>query len=157
MDWRKKFGGTPAFRDTQFNKLRSFMYVQCIAALGERTHSSTLRQWMDYVNWWKAICSTACVTVTNDVCIERYIFSTLSECVQRPDQLSFCLPTVMLLTVDKKNQLDVTFWILYFHSTSCSTCFGQPCAHHQELTTAWCYILVLLCAVTAGKVVKSGW
>ena len=38
--------------------------------------------------------------------------------------------------VDKKNQLDVTFCTLYFSSNSCSTCFGQPCAHHQELTTA---------------------
>ena len=41
-----------------------------------------------------------------------------------------------LLSVDKKNQLDGTFCILYFSSNSCSTCFGQPCAHHQELTTA---------------------
>ena len=38
--------------------------------------------------------------------------------------------------VDMKNQLDVTFCILYFSSNSCATCFGQPCAHHQELTTA---------------------
>ena len=36
----------------------------------------------------------------------------------------------------RKNQLDVTFCIIYFSSNSCSTCFGQPCAHHQELTTA---------------------
>ena len=40
------------------------------------------------------------------------------------------------LSLDKKNQLDVTICILYFSSNSCSTCFGQPCAHHQELTTA---------------------
>jgi hypothetical protein len=40
------------------------------------------------------------------------------------------------LRVDKKNQLDVTFCILYFSSNSCSTCFGEPCAHRQELTTA---------------------
>ena len=40
-----------------------------------------------------------------------------------------------LFCVDKKNQLDVTFCILYFSSNSCSTCFGQPCAHHQELMT----------------------
>ena len=39
-------------------------------------------------------------------------------------------------SVDKKNQLDVTFCIFYFSSNSCSTCFGQPCAHFQELTTA---------------------
>jgi hypothetical protein len=26
--------------------------------------------------------------------------------------------------------------IIYFSSNSCLTCFGQPCAHHQELTTA---------------------
>jgi len=38
--------------------------------------------------------------------------------------------------VDKKNQLDVNFCILYFSSNSCSTFFGQPCAHHQELATA---------------------
>ena len=37
-------------------------------------------------------------------------------------------------SVDKKNQLVVTFCFLYFSSNSCSTCFGQPCAHHQELT-----------------------
>ena len=54
-------------------------------------------------------------------------------------------------TVAKKNQLDVTFCILYFSSNSCSTFFGQPCAHHQELTTAWCYRLVLVCAVAAGR------
>ena len=54
-------------------------------------------------------------------------------------------------SVDKKNQLDVTFCILYFSSNSCSTCFGQPCTHHQELTTAWCYSLVLVCAVAAGR------
>jgi len=53
--------------------------------------------------------------------------------------------------VDKKNQLDVAFCILYFSSDSCSTCFGQPCAHHQELTTAWCYRFVLVCAVVAGR------
>jgi len=43
------------------------------------------------------------------------------------------------------------FCILYFSSNSCSTCFGQPCVHHQELTTAWCYSLVLVCAVAAGR------
>ena len=47
--------------------------------------------------------------------------------------------------------VDVTFCILYFSSNSCSTCFRQPCAHHQELTTAWCYSLVLVCAVAAGR------
>ena len=45
-------------------------------------------------------------------------------------------PEYLKLRVDKKNQLDVTFCILYFSSNNCSTCFGQPCAHHQELTTA---------------------
>ena len=44
--------------------------------------------------------------------------------------------SLILFSVDKKNQIDVTFCILYFSSNSCSTCFGQPCAHHQELTTA---------------------
>ena len=54
-------------------------------------------------------------------------------------------------SVDKKNQLDVAFCILHFSSNSSSTCFGKPCAHHQKLTTAWCYSLVLVCAVAAGR------
>ena len=57
-------------------------------------------------------------------------------------------------SVDKENQLDVTFCILYFSCNSCSSCFGQPCAHHQELTTAWCYSLVLVCAVAAGRLLR---
>jgi len=56
--------------------------------------------------------------------------------------------------LDKKNQLDVTFCILYFSSNSCSTCFGQPCAHHQELTTAWCYRHALVRAVTMRGVTQ---
>ena len=47
-----------------------------------------------------------------------------------------CPSVNIMCSVDKKNQLDVTFCVLYFSSNSCSTCFGQPCAHHQELTTA---------------------
>ena len=43
---------------------------------------------------------------------------------------------ISIFIVDKKNQLDITFCILYFSSNSCSTCFGQPCAHNQELTIA---------------------
>ena len=58
---------------------------------------------------------------------------------------------IKFFSVDKKNQLDLTFCILYFSSNSCSTCFEQLCAHHQELTTAWCYSLVLICAVAAGR------
>ena len=52
-----------------------------------------------------------------------------------PQNIMYCLK-LPFFGVDKKNQLDVTFCILYFSSNSCSTCFGQPCAHHQELTTA---------------------
>ena len=68
------------------------------------------------------------------------------------NDLSFwCYTLKQHWSVDKKNQLDVTFCILYFSSNSCSTCFGHPCAHHQELMTAWCYSLVLVCAVAAGR------
>ena len=54
-------------------------------------------------------------------------------CIHRVSQ-KLC-HKLLLVSVDKKNQLDLTFCILYFSSNSCSTCFGQPCAHHQELTT----------------------
>jgi hypothetical protein len=55
------------------------------------------------------------------------------------DRVRFLFVCIVINAVDgvvKKNQLDVTFRILYFSYNSCSTCFGQPCAHHQELTTA---------------------
>ena len=50
-----------------------------------------------------------------------------------------------------KNQLDVVFVFFISLLIVGSTCFGQPCAHHQELTAAWCYSLVLVCAVAAGR------
>ena len=56
-----------------------------------------------------------------------------------------------LFSVDNKTLLYVTFCILYFSSNNCSTCFGQPRAHHQQLTTAWYYSLVFVCAVAAGR------
>ena len=67
-----------------------------------------------------------------------------------PDVRSSPLPNIPSVWI-RKNQLDVTFCILYFSSNSCSTCFRRPCAHHQELTTAWWYSLVLVCAVAAGR------
>ena len=41
-----------------------------------------------------------------------------------------------LFSMDKKPTRCHFCVILYFSFTSCSTCFGQPCAHLQELTTA---------------------
>ena len=33
-----------------------------------------------------------------------------------------------------RNQLDITQYYVYFSFISCTTCFGLPCAHPQELT-----------------------
>ena len=88
--------------------------------------------------------------VFTSVCIYNvFSISLLTECQRFTCSVS-CLSTAngKLNTktyVDKKNQLDVTFCIIYFSSTSFPTCFGQPCTHHQQLTTAWCYSLVLVC------------
>jgi hypothetical protein len=80
----------------------------------------------------------------------RLSFQKLRKWWQESEHYCTFRDTV-IFSVDKKNQLDVIFCILYFSSNSCSTCFGQPCAHHQELTTVWCYSLVLVCAVAAGR------
>jgi len=66
----------------------------------------------------------------------KLFIKRLHGALYRHEFLSDVWLTVHRNSVDKKNQLDVTFCILYFSSNSCSTCFGQPCAHHQELTTA---------------------
>ena len=65
--------------------------------------------------------------------IKKWNEKNMKECDKRNSHISSKLHVIC---VDKENQLDVTFCILYFSSNSCSTCFGQPCAHHQELTTA---------------------
>ena len=51
-----------------------------------------------------------------------------------------------------RNQLDVTQYYIYFFLfllISCSTCFGPPCAHLQELTTqcyfSTCVVVPWLC------------
>ena len=48
-----------------------------------------------------------------------------------------------------RNQLDVTWCYIYFLFISSSTCFRQPCAHPQELTTQWFYRRVWCSAVAA--------
>jgi len=48
-----------------------------------------------------------------------------------------------------RNQLDVTWCYNYFLFISCSTYFGQPCAHPQELTTQWFYRRVWFSPVAA--------
>ena len=107
----------------------------------------------------------ACVCVCRRENMYSVKFNGISPTSWRPilsSELCWMYPIIHLLLhlqsvkymryrVDEKNQLDATFCILYFSSKSCSTGFGQPCAHHQELTTAWCYSLVLVCAVAAGR------
>jgi len=44
-----------------------------------------------------------------------------------------------------RNQLDVTWCYIYFLFISSTTCFGQPCAHPQEMTTQWFYRRVWWC------------
>ena len=56
--------------------------------------------------------------------------------------------TNIYFSVDKKNELDVTFCILYFSSNSCSTCFGQPpCSHgtyqHEAITSCSRQLLMM--------------
>ena len=63
----------------------------------------------------------------------------------RNPQVHYCLYKVCI-----KKPTRCHFCVVYFSSTSCSTCFGQPCAHHQELTTAWCYSLVLVCTLVSA-------
>jgi len=72
------------------------------------------------------------VTCTNDV--TRVTSSLTFSVTGRRRNVAFNLPnkqiknatqTHLKYSVDKKNQLDVTFCILYFSSNSCSTCFGH--------------------------------
>jgi len=60
-------------------------------------------------------------------------------------------------SVDKKNQIDVTFCILYFSSNSCSTCLGQLCAPSSGADD--CMMLWPRVGMCRGcrNVVKSGW
>ena len=46
-----------------------------------------------------------------------------------------------------RNQLDITQYYIYFSFISCSTCFGLPCAHPQELTTYWYFCRMWFSAV----------
>ena len=53
-------------------------------------------------------------------------------CSVVPPQRWAKVTRIKAFSVDRKNQLDCTFCILYFSSNSCSTCFGQPCAHKKR-------------------------
>ena len=117
--------------------------------------------WYWNMEVWQMVCVGATCAL-HQYCAQTYLFENLLNSLKCSSLMKIRIgmanakPLIFLkqtstCSVDKKNQLDVTFCILYFSSNSCSTCFGQPCAHHQELTTAWCYSLVLVCAVAAGR------
>ena len=85
-----------------------------------------------------------CESLISYINIETFVYvGSTKKILLRIHQFPFLRWNIIMkithfvtFSVDKKTQLDVTFCILYFSSNSCSTCFGQPCAHHQELTTA---------------------
>ena len=115
-------------RDTKFK-----FYIHCTKF---RYIKVTLVFYILDIKRLPGICSSVCVCVcvytansTVPVCICWYNY-----CIYLFNS-RIMYNTKLIKGVDKKNQLDVTFCILYFSSNSCSTCFGQPCAHHQELTT----------------------
>ena len=103
---------------------------------------------------WSHICEhsymSTVIYVNIHICEHSYMW-TFIYVNSHICEHSYMWTVIYVNCVDKKNLLDVTFCILYFSSNSFSTCFGQPCTHHQELTTAWCYSLVLVCAVAAGS------
>ena len=90
-------------------------------------------------------------------CMPYYVWKYPISLTIQKETVHTAVPRLPVNSVYKKDQLDDNFVFFISSSNSCSTCFGQPCAHHQELTTVWCYSLVLVCAVAAGKIVKSGW
>ena len=79
--------------------------------------------------FWRRAKSLATADLTS-------VYLCVCVCVYIYIYIYIITSTTTNISVDMKNQLDITFCILYFSSNSCATCFGQPCAHHQELTTA---------------------
>ena len=126
-----------------------FKYEQKVSAVlsvyfsARTTFSFTLK-----TTWWTEFLSRTFLKKKSSSWADDYQIYEVKICKNLHNYINFAMYTYR---VDKKTQLDVTFCILYFSSNSSSTCFGQPCVHHQELTTAWCYSLVLVCAVAAGR------
>ena len=63
--------------------------------------------------------------------IESYMFPRLVMAIFR------LYMKHLVSSVDKKNQLDVTFCILYFSSNSCSTCFGATVCPSSGADDVW--------------------
>jgi hypothetical protein len=72
----------------------------CIAELGERTRSSTLYKWMEYVNWWKAIyCDlNEGLYYNRETLLMTSVLNTLNVSVTKRKQLPVCRHSVMLCT-----------------------------------------------------------
>ena len=50
-----------------------------------------------------------------------------------------------------KSNINLDVWLTVHRNSVWIRKTRQPCAHHQKLTTAWYYSLVLVCAVAAGR------
>ena len=132
-------------------------------------HVSSLTYWFLVLRFWCLLtapsgCYTPVAVPSQHICLCKFI-SCIKDCSflintspsmslkfysnsSEPVILIWCSGECALWKILIIKPTRCHFCILYFSSNSCSTCFRQPCAHHQELMTVWCYSLVLVCAVT---------
>ena len=68
--------------------------------------------------------------------------------------LDVCLSVHHCISVEKKNQLDVTEWFIAL--IICSTYFGHFCSHHQELETVCVLLPLMACNVFVAGGRRSG-
>ena len=128
----------------QENLAFSYQYLVCVYHLCCCCRHFTLAVWLTtllsickFHNMfqWEAICPLVSKHL-HQACLEGF------EPVDRQNRCSldkyvrFHFPVTTLYIMDKKPTRCHFCVILYFSFTSCSTCFGQPSAHLQELTTA---------------------
>ena len=75
----------------------------------------------------------------------------------RQNKLDICMSVHPCICVEKENQLDATEWFIAL--IICSTCFGNFCAHHQELETICVLLPTMVCSawllVVGGQVQGS--
>ena len=85
--------------------------------------------------------------------VQVYVSHGLSVCCSK--ELSAATKYRQSVIIDKyytmlnkkPTRCHLVLYYIYFPFISCSTCFGPPCAHPQELTTWWYFCRVWCSAV----------
>jgi hypothetical protein len=133
LSWNPIYSGCESFLSSVFmNGTTTALHIAHETAICRKPHNSS--KWDPRITWQFGYKYTFCQNVLSTA--------------------HLLVPTLTYSCVEKKIQLDTTEWLIAL--IICSTCFGELCAHPQELDTI-CVLLPSMMCNAGQRAMCRGW